>query len=234
MLQATNISVCYDSVKAVQGISFRLGENECVALVGSNGSGKTSSLKAICGLVPLTEGEILLNGQNLALTKTHRRVEHGIVYVPEGRRVFAQMSVLENLEISAYNPNARKLKDESLKMVFDLFPQLKKREKQTAGTMSGGEQQMLAIGRGLMARPSILMLDEPSLGLAPVIVDEVYDKLHEIRSTGVSILLIEEDVFRAFSVATRGYVLENGHIVLEGEARDLLENDYMKQAYMGS
>jgi len=234
MLQVTNISVCYDSVKAVQDISFYLGENECVALVGSNGAGKTSALKAICGLVSLAQGKILLKGENLSPIHPCNRVEHGIVYVPEGRRVFAKMSVLENLEISAYNRHARTLKDETLEMVYGLFPRLRQREKQMAGTLSGGEQQMLAIGRGLMSRPSVLMLDEPSLGLAPVIVDEVYEKLQEIRHTGVSILLVEEDIFRAFSVATRGYVLENGQIVLDGNAGDLLKNEYVKQAYMGS
>jgi branched-chain amino acid transport system ATP-binding protein len=234
MLEISDLAVSYDSVKAVQGVSLTVTDKECIALVGGNGAGKSTTLKAICGLVQSTSGNITLNGVHLATIPPPKRVELGIVYVPEGRRVFPEMTVFENLEIGAFCQRARAVKDESLEMVFSLFPQLKVRARQRGSTLSGGEQQMLAIGRGLMARPNLLMLDEPSLGLAPVIVDEVYNNLKEIKKRDVAILLVEEDIFRAFSLADRAYVLENGKVVLDGKRKDLLNNDYVKAAYMGS
>lgn len=234
MLSVSNISIFYDSIQAVHEASFSMQEKECIALVGGNGAGKTSTLKAICGLVQPASGGISFFDKDVMAVPAHRRASMGISYVPEGRRVFPAMSVQENLEIGAFIPSARKNVAQLMEMVYDVFPKLKERRKQQGGTLSGGEQQMLAIGRGLMSGSSLLMLDEPSLGLAPKIVDELYDALRLIVKSGTkSILLVEEDIYRAFSLASRGYVFENGRIVLEGSKDDLLSNEYVKRAYIG-
>lgn len=233
MLRISDLDVAYDAVQALHGVSLQVRPGECVALVGANGAGKSTTLKAICGLISPKSGTIELNGSMIAAVPAHKRPELGIAYVPEGRRVFPEMTVLENLEVGAYNRRARSSRDKTLDGVFRLFPRLKERAHQMAGTLSGGEQQMLAIGRGLMSQPTLLMLDEPSLGLAPVVVEETYHKLSEIHKQGVSILLVEENIFRALSLADRGYVLENGKVVLEGSADELLNNEHVRQAYMG-
>lgn len=234
MLKITSLCASYDSVKAIDDVSLRIEKGECVALVGGNGSGKSTILKSICGLIRPESGCIEIEGINVDNISPSKRVSAGIVYVPEGRRVFPEMSVMENLEIGAYSPEARKLKNESIELVFSLFPKLKIRSAQRGSTLSGGEQQMLAIGRGMMSRPKLLMLDEPSLGLAPVIVDEVYENLSQIHKNGVSILIVEENIYRAFSVAGRGYVLENGKVALVGEGQELLNNPEIIEAYMGT
>lgn len=233
MLRISGLDVAYDAVQALHGVSLQVKRGECVALVGANGAGKSTTLKAICGLVVPRRGAIEFNGNMIAEVPAHKRPELGIAYVPEGRRVFPEMTVMENLEVGAYNHRARKRRDKTLDSVFRLFPKLKERAHQIAGTLSGGEQQMLAIGRGLMSEPALLMLDEPSLGLAPVVVDEMYHKLSEIHKQGVSVLLVEENIFRALSLADRGYVLENGRVVLEGSAEGLLNDEHVRQAYMG-
>ena len=206
---------------------------ECVALVGANGSGKSTILKAVSGLIKKTKGSISFEEGEISHLEAYKRVDLGIVQVPEGRRVFPEMSVLDNLLVGAYNKKARKKTKENLDFVFQLFPRLFERKHQVGNTLSGGEQQMLAIGRALLEEPKLLMLDEPSLGLAPVIVDEVYQTLGTIYERGVSILLVEENIYRAFSVATRGYVLENGNIVLSGSRTDLLSTPFVKESYMG-
>lgn len=233
MLQVHDLKVAYDRVEVVHGVSLEIGKGEVVALVGANGAGKSTILKTISGLVSKKEGSIMFGGEEMENIPPHRRVDVGVVYVPEGRRVFPEMSVLDNLLIGAYNRKARQHLEDNLASVFSLFPKLEERKTQIGNTLSGGEQQMLAIGRALMGEPALLMLDEPSLGLAPVIVDEVYSTLGAIHEKGVSILLVEENINRAFTIAKRGYVLENGSIALEGSGIDLLSNQYVKESYMG-
>ncbi len=233
MLRICDLSVSYDVVEVLRGVSMEVKAKECVALVGANGSGKSTILKAVSGLIKKNKGSISFEGREISHLEAYKRVDLGIVQVPEGRRVFPEMSVLDNLLVGAYNKKARKKTKENLDFVFQLFPRLFERKHQVGNTLSGGEQQMLAIGRALLEEPKLLMLDEPSLGLAPVIVDEVYQTLGTIYERGVSILLVEENIYRAFSVATRGYVLENGNIVLSGSRTDLLSTPFVKESYMG-
>jgi branched-chain amino acid transport system ATP-binding protein len=233
MLRICDLSVSYDVVEVLRGVSMEVKAKECVALVGANGSGKSTILKAVSGLIKKTKGSISFEEGEISHLEAYKRVDLGIVQVPEGRRVFPEMSVLDNLLVGAYNKKARKKTKENLDFVFQLFPRLFERKHQVGNTLSGGEQQMLAIGRALLEEPKLLMLDEPSLGLAPVIVDEVYQTLGTIYERGVSILLVEENIYRAFSVATRGYVLENGNIVLSGSRTDLLSTPFVKESYMG-
>ena len=232
MLRICDLSVSYDVVEVLRGVSMEVKAKECVALVGANGSGKSTILKAVSGLIKKNKGSISFEGREISHLEAYKRVDLGIVQVPEGRRVFPEMSVLDNLLVGAYNKKARKKTKENLDFVFQLFPRLFERKHQVGNTLSGGEQQMLAIGRALLEEPKLLMLDEPSLGLAPVIVDEVYQTLGTIYERGVSILLVEENIYRAFSVATRGYVLENGNIVLSGSRTDLLSTPFVKESYM--
>ncbi len=217
----------------LRDVSLRLDEGEIVSVVGANGAGKTTLLKAIAGLVRATAGEIRLGTERLDLLPTARIVELGVVRVPEGRRVFPEMTVLENLELGSYLTRARRRRAESLRRVYTLFPLLKERTRQHAGTLSGGEQQMLAIARGLMSLPRLLMLDEPSLGLAPLVVKEIFETIRRINADGTTILLVEQDVIHSLKMSHRGYVLENGTIVLQGRGADLLADEHIKTAYLG-
>jgi len=231
LLRVDGIEVAYGQVPAVRGASLEVRPGEIVALIGSNGAGKTTTLRAISGLLPIRRGRIDFEGDRMDGLRPSKVVARGIAHIPEGRQLFPTMTVLENLELGA--GAARALKAESLEWVFELFPRLRERRRQLAGTLSGGEQQMVAIGRGLMARPKLLMLDEPSLGLAPVVVRAIFDNLVEINRRGMAILLVEQNVLRALQLSHRGYVLENGQIVLDGPRDTLLADGHIKQAYLG-
>lgn len=233
MLEVEKIDVFYDDAQALWDVSFTVNKGEIVTLVGSNGAGKSTALKAISGLAPPSAGEIRLEGVRIDRIAAHRIVEMGIAQIPEGRRLWPGLSVLENLELGAYTKAARVVRKESLEWVFTLFPLLKERRSQLAGTLSGGEQQMLAIGRGLLSRPKLLILDEPSLGLAPLLVGEVFDTVRKINSQGMTILLVEQNVNYALAISNRGYVLETGRIALSGSGKELLADDHVKTAYLG-
>ena len=231
ILEIKDLNVSYGGIKAVKDISFVVPKGEDVTLIGANGAGKSSTLRSIVGLVKPESGSIQLNGQELAGLPTDQIVAKGITLVPEGRRVFPDMTVLENLKIGAYM--RKDSLEEDLKWVHDLFPRLKERSWQLAGTLSGGEQQMLAIGRALMSRPDLIMMDEPSLGLAPLIVKGVFDIIREINQQGVTILLVEQNANMALQAANLGYVMETGRITLTGTGAELLENEEVKAAYLG-
>ena len=233
LLRLDGIQVGYGDMTAVHEASLEVREGETVALIGGNGAGKTTTLRAVSGLLPLRRGRIEFAGERLDGVDPAAVVARGIAHVPEGRQLFPTMTVRENLELGARSVEARRRRGESLAWVFDLFPRLSERERQVAGTLSGGEQQMCAIGRGLMAKPRLLMLDEPSLGLAPVVVRAIFDNLERINRRGLSILLVEQNVLRALQLCHRGYVLENGRIALEGACESLLASPHIKQAYLG-
>lgn len=233
MLEVENLNVHYGAIHALKGISFHLKEGEIVALIGANGAGKSTTLNTISRLNKPTAGDIRYRGVSIVETPPQDIVPKGIVQVPEGRKIFPKMSVVENLEMGAYIFSDRQRIDADIEMVFTKFPRLRERRKQLGGTLSGGEQQMLAIGRGLMARPQLMLLDEPSMGLAPIIVEQIFDIIQEINQQGTSILLVEQNAQMALSIADRGYVFETGKIVLEGAADDLLENPMVKEAYLG-
>lgn len=233
MLNIENLVVHYDEIEALHGVSLQVREGEIVALIGSNGAGKSTLLMTISGLVRPTSGVIQFLDNDLLKTPPNDIVDLGICHVPEGRRIFASMTVLENLEMGAHLKKNHMSFKENLERVFHLFPRMAERQKQKGGTLSGGEQQMLAIGRALMGNPDLLLLDEPSLGLAPVLVDEVYEVIVEIRRLGTPILLVEQNAYQALSVANRGYVLETGNITLEDSAHALLDNEQVKHAYLG-
>lgn len=234
MLNIDNISASYGAIKALQGISVEVQKGECVAIVGSNGAGKTTMLKAVSGVVTPSSGIITFDGRSLKGLRPYEIASFGIAHVPEGRRVFPEMTVLDNLIMGSYVKEAKAHREESLEYVFALFPRLAERREQLAGTMSGGEQQMLAVARGLMLRPKLLMLDEPSSGLAPIIVELMYAKLSEIhKESNTAILIVEQNVPAAFSIADRGYVLENGQINLSGTTRELMDNPAIQEAYLG-
>ena len=233
MLEVKDLDVAYGEKPALRGVDLRVEEGECVSVLGANGAGKSTLLRAISGLLTPRRGGIMLDGQRLDRLPAYDIAALGIAHVPEGRRVLPDMTVQENLELGAYLPTPKKRRPETLAWVYEVFPRLKERQRQRAGTLSGGEQQMLAIGRGLMLRPRILMLDEPSLGLAPVIVDVTFEKIAEVRRQGIAILLVEQNVQRALGLADRGYVLEQGRVVLQGTSQDLLENPHVKVAYLG-
>ena len=232
MLEVRQLSVSYGDLRALWDISFRVNDRELVAIIGPNGAGKTTTLRAILGLIPITTGEIGFHDRRLDREPSYQRVRGGIALVPEGRRVFPFMSVLENLELAAYATDGRREMGARLAQVFELFPVLAERRGQLAGTMSGGEQQMLAIGRALMAKPRLLMLDEPSLGLAPIVVDRLYQTIRELRAQGLTILLVEQYVYGALELADRAYVLETGRITREGEGQELLRDDYVRKTYL--
>ncbi len=232
-LSVENLHVFYGDVQALWGISFEVREGELVTLVGSNGAGKTTTLRAISGIVALAEGRIAFKTREISHLAPHTIVALGISHIAEGRRLWPGMTVLENLELGAYPGEAWKEMGQSLEQVFTLFPQLAERTRQLAGTLSGGEQQMLAIGRALMGRPRLLMLDEPSLGLAPLLVAELFRVIRAINAQGVSVLLVEQNVHQALEIAHRAYILETGKIVREGPARDLLADPAVKEAYLG-
>ena len=231
ILEVKDLNVSYGGIKAVKDISFSVPKGEVVTLIGANGAGKSSTLRSIVGLVKPESGSILLKGEELAGVSTEQIVTKGITLVPEGRRVFPDMTVAENLKIGAYM--RKDSLDEDMNWVYDLFPRLKERSWQLAGTLSGGEQQMLAIGRALMSRPEIIMMDEPSLGLAPIVVKGVFDIIREINKQGVTILLVEQNANMALKAANLGYVMETGRITLSGTGAELLENEAVKAAYLG-
>jgi branched-chain amino acid transport system ATP-binding protein len=233
MLNVNQIQVSYGDVQVLWDVSLKVESKELAALVGANGAGKSTTLNTISGMLRPRSGNIEFNGQRIDNAPASRVVELGISQVPEGRRLFPEMSVLENLELGSYMAEAKKQRNETLNWVFSIFPVLKERRKQLSGTLSGGEQQMVAVGRGLMARPKLLMLDEPSLGLAPLLVREVFKVMERVNSEGVTILLVEQNVKHTLNVATHAYVLENGRIVMEGKGIDLLNNEHVKKAYLG-
>jgi branched-chain amino acid transport system ATP-binding protein len=233
MLSVNQIEVFYGDVQVLWGVSLKVESRELAALVGANGAGKSTTLNTISGVLRPRSGGVEFNGQRIDKAPASRVVELGISQVPEGRRLFPEMSVLENLEVGSYMADAKKRRNESLSWVFSIFPVLKERQKQLAGTLSGGEQQMVAVGRGLMARPRLLMLDEPSLGLAPLLVREVFRVIERVNSEGVTILLVEQNVKHTLTAAARAYVLENGRISMGGKGQDLLNNDHVKKAYLG-
>ena len=232
ILNVENMNVYYGAIHAVKDISFHVDDGEIVTLIGANGAGKTTTLQTISGLLHSRTGSITFNGENLAGIPAHKLVSKGLAQVPEGRRVFLQMSVEENLEMGAYvRPNVEV--DDSIAMVYEQFPRLKERRKQVAGTLSGGEQQMLAMGRALMSKPKLLMLDEPSMGLAPILVEQIFEIIQSLHEAGTTILLVEQNAQMALSVADRGYVLETGRIVNSGAGLDLLNDESVKKAYLG-
>ncbi len=233
LLELSGVEVAYGDLPALRGVSLAVEAGETLSVVGANGAGKTTMLRAISGLLRPRAGQILLDGKRLDTVPSHAIVERGVVQVPEGRKIFPSLTVLENLELGSYIAAAKVWRREGLEHVFTLFPRLKERERQAAGTMSGGEQQMLAIGRALMARPRLLMLDEPSLGLAPIIVKEIFHIIGEINRLGTTVLLVEQNTRQALALSRRGYVLENGLVVLEGTGAQLLGNEHVKRAYLG-
>ena len=233
MLLLSNVSASYGSVPAVGNVSIEIGEGEAVGLLGANGAGKSTTLRAISGLVGLTSGTITFFGRDLSSLPPYRIAELGIAHVPEGRQVFPEMTVRENLEIGAYVPGAKAERRRSLELVYGIFPVLAERRRQLAGTMSGGEQQMLAVGRGLMLKPRLLMLDEPSLGLAPVVTDVTFEKIQEIHAMGTAILLVEQNVSRALTLVQRAYVLESGKVIMRGTSTELANNRQVQAAYLG-
>ncbi len=233
MLKLTKVNTHYGDVQALRNVSFEIKEKEIVSIIGSNGSGKSTTLNTISGVLRCSSGTIEFLGKRIDHLPPHQIVDEGIVQIPEGRLLFPYMTVLENLELGSFSSKARKAKEENLKAVFSLFPVLEERMNQLGGTLSGGEQQMLAIARGLMALPKMLMLDEPSLGLAPLLVRQVFETVKTINSQGITVLLVEQNVFHSLSTSTRGYVLENGSVVLEGGGKELLNNPQVREAYLG-
>jgi len=233
LLEVKDLNVYYEAIHALQGISFHVDKGEIVTLIGANGAGKSTTLNTISGLVRARSGSIRFKGQEITTTTPYEIVSRGIVQVPEGRRIFAPLTVQENLDMGAFSRKDQTTIKQSLEWVFKSFPRLKERLNQYGGTLSGGEQQMLAIGRGLMANPELLLLDEPSMGLAPVLVEEIFDIIQEINAQGTSILLVEQNAQMALSIANRAYVLETGRIVLEGPAHEVADNPEVKVAYLG-
>jgi len=234
LLEVKDLSVSYGAIEAVRGVSFHVNQGEILALIGANGAGKTTILRTISGLEKAKSGSILLDDVELTKLPAHKHVELGIAHVPEGRRVFSKLTVYENLMLGAKTVKDRTIVNPTLERVFDLFPRLKEREQQMAGTLSGGEQQMLAVGRGLMTNAKIMLLDEPSMGLAPIIVEDIFRIIKQINETGTSILLIEQNAYMALNVASRAYLLETGNIILSGDSKDLMVNEQVKAAYLGA
>ena len=233
MLKVEKLNVRYGDVQVLHGVALEVSEKEVVTIVGANGAGKSTLLKTVAGILRPSAGTIWFGGEKIDHLSSHLIVGRGLVRIPEGRKIFPSLSVLENLELGSYLSRAKARRSETLHKVFGLFPILKERSQQMGGTLSGGEQQMLAIGRGLMSLPRLLMLDEPSLGLAPILVREIFRTVREINTQGTTILLVEQNVFNALDMANRGYVLENGRVVLQGNSVELLGNEYMKEAYLG-
>jgi branched-chain amino acid transport system ATP-binding protein len=231
LLQLQEVEAFYGAIQALKGISLTVNEGEIVTLIGSNGAGKSTTLKSICGQVK-TKGSILFNGKSISSQPPHVTAQEGIAHVPEGRRIFPRLTVKENLEMGAFSVKDKRLIKERLEQSFVYFPRLKERFNQAGGTMSGGEQQMLAIARALMMNPKLLLLDEPSMGLAPVIVDQIFDIIQELNRSGMTILLVEQNAFQALQIANRGYVIQTGEIILSDDAERLLSNDQVKEAYL--
>ena len=233
MLEVKDLEVYYGMIQAIKGISFEVNQGEVIALIGANGAGKTTTLHTITGLLSPKKGSVLFEGQDITKVPAHKIVSMGMAHVPEGRRVFSQLSVYENLKLGAYTRKDRSNIDKELQSIYERFPRLAERKNQLAGTLSGGEQQMLAMGRALMSKPSIVLMDEPSMGLSPILVNEIFDIIQEVSKSGTTVLLVEQNAKKALSIADRAYVLETGKIVLEGKASDLLNNDSIKKAYLG-
>ena len=233
MLEVKDLQVYYGVIQALKGISFHVNQGEVIALIGANGAGKTTTLHTITGLLPSKKGTVTFEGQDITKVPAHKIVYMGVAHVPEGRRVFADLSVYQNLKMGAYTRKDKEEIEQTLAMVYERFPRLKERKDQRAGTLSGGEQQMLAMGRALMSNASMLMLDEPSMGLSPLLVQEIFDIIRDIHKEGMTILLVEQNAQMALSVADRAYVLETGHVVMDGTGAELLTNERVRNAYLG-
>ncbi len=233
MLKVTDLTVHYGAIQALRGISFDVNEGEIITLIGSNGAGKTTTLHSVSNIIKKTSGKVEFLGNDITNVSADSIVKTGLIQVPEGRRVFANMSVKENLEMGAYTRKDKAGIKTDMEKVYELFPRLKERIKQLSGTLSGGEQQMLAMGRALMSNPKLLLLDEPSMGLAPILVDEIFSIIQEINKTGTTILLVEQNAYKALSIADRAYILETGTIIKSGKASDLINDDAVKSAYLG-
>ena len=233
MLDIKDLKVSYGMIQAIKGISFEVNKGEVIALIGANGAGKTTILHTITGLLNADSGSVTYEGKDITRMPGHKFVSMGIAHVPEGRRVFANMTVLQNLKLGAYTRKDKAEIAETLEMVYTRFPRLKERKNQLAGTLSGGEQQMLAMGRALMSHPQIILMDEPSMGLSPIFVNEIFDIIEEVSKSGTTVLLVEQNAKKALSIADRAYVLETGNIVLDGKASELMDNDSIKKAYLG-
>ena len=232
MLEVKDLSVYYGVIQALKGISFEVEEGDVIALIGANGAGKTTTLHALTGLIPVKSGSIVFEGKDITKIPGYKLVGMGIAHVPEGRRVFAELSVLQNLKLGAYTRNDKNEMEATLKEIYARFPRLEERKNQMAGTLSGGEQQMLAMGRALMSHPKLIVMDEPSMGLSPLYVNEIFDIIRKINADGVTVLLVEQNAKKALSIANRAYVLETGKIVLSGDAKELMNDDSVKKAYL--
>lgn len=233
MLKVTDLQVYYGVIQALKGISFEVNEGEVIALIGANGAGKTTILHTVTGLINQKAGKIEFEGKDISHTPAYKIVAEGMAHVPEGRRVFAELSVYDNLMMGAYTRKDKKEIAETLAMVYKRFPRLEERKKQMAGTLSGGEQQMLAMGRALMSKPKIILMDEPSMGLSPIFVNEIFDIIRAVSASGTTVLLVEQNAKKALSIADRAYVLETGNIILEGDAKVLMNDERVKKAYLG-
>lgn len=233
LLEIKDLEVNYGVIKAIKGVSFDVNEGEIIALIGANGAGKTTILHTITGLIQAKKGSIVFDGKELTKTPPHKIVSMGMAHVPEGRRIFQQLSILENLKLGAYTRKDKSEIASTLKMVYERFPRLEERKNQVAGTLSGGEQQMLAMGRALMSKPRIILMDEPSMGLSPLLVSEIFDIIKVINESGTTVLLVEQNAKKALSIADRAYVLETGNITLSGDAKDLINDESVKKAYLG-
>ena len=233
MLEVKNLEVYYGVICALKGISFEVNEGEIVSLIGANGAGKTTMMQSVVGLIPKRSGTVTFNGQDITKTPCHKIVSLGMTQVPEGRRIFQELSVYENLMMGAYTVQNQQQFKNDLESIFERFPRLKERRKQIAGTLSGGEQQMLAMSRALMSHPKLLMLDEPSMGLAPILVDQIFDIIKELHASGTTILLVEQNATKALQIADRAYVMETGNIILSGTGAELASSDEVRKAYLG-
>ncbi len=232
MLEVKDLNVYYGVIQALKGISFEVEEGDVIALIGANGAGKTTTLHALTGLIPVKSGSIVFEGKDITKLPGHKLVSMGIAHVPEGRRVFAQLTVLQNLKMGAYTRNNKQESEETIQKIYKRFPRLEERKNQLAGTLSGGEQQMLAMGRALMSHPRLIVMDEPSMGLSPLYVNEIFEIIKEISAEGTTVLLVEQNAKKALSIANKAYVLETGKIVLRGDAKELMNNDQVKKAYL--
>ena len=232
MLEVNDLSVYYGVIQALKGISFEVEEGDVIALIGANGAGKTTTLHALTGLIPVKSGSIVFEGKDITKVPGYKLVSMGIAHVPEGRRVFAQLTVLQNLKMGAYTRNNKQESEETIQKIYKRFPRLEERKNQLAGTLSGGEQQMLAMGRALMSHPRLIVMDEPSMGLSPLYVNEIFEIIKEISAEGTTVLLVEQNAKKALSIANKAYVLETGKIVLRGDAKELMNNDQVKKAYL--
>ncbi|MCI9361319.1 MAG: ABC transporter ATP-binding protein [Hungatella sp.] len=232
ILEVKDLEVYYGVIQAIKGISFEVNEGEIIALIGANGAGKTTTLQTITGLIPSKAGKIFYEGKEITRIPGYKLVSMGIAHVPEGRRVFAEMTVLQNLKMGAYTRKDKSELEQTLESIYKRFPRLEERKNQLAGTLSGGEQQMLAMGRALMSHPRLIVMDEPSMGLSPIYVNEIFEIIREINQSGTTVLLVEQNAKKALSIANKAYVLETGNIVLSGDARELMNNDSVKKAYL--